>query len=75
MSTAFQCSAVQVSYLSSPSFILCLGDSVSVRYFFRLIIEDGEGECKWNTTEVVLFRAKAPYFNMSDIDSDTTAVV
>ena len=33
---------------------------MSVRYFFRLVVEDGNEECKWNTTEVVLFRAKAP---------------
>lgn len=32
-----------------------------VRYFLRLIIEDAEGECRWNTEEIVLYRSKAPH--------------
>lgn len=41
--------------------MLCAsGDSVSVRYFLRLVVQDSDGECKWNTEEIVLYRSKAP---------------
>ena len=36
-------------------------DSVGVRFFFRLVVQDVEGGIKWNTEEVVLFRSKAPH--------------
>jgi hypothetical protein len=36
------------------------GDSVSVRYYLRLVVQDSDGECKWNTEEIVLFRTKPP---------------
>jgi hypothetical protein len=33
---------------------------VSVRYYLRLVVQDSDGECKWNTEEIVLYRSKPP---------------
>jgi hypothetical protein len=61
--------------------MLCAsGDSVSVRYFLRLVVQDSDGECKWNTEEIVLYRSKAPRSSsflsaiVGGADYDSTAV-
>ena len=65
--------------LATETFIDLLGDQVSVRYFLRLVVMDSQGEDRWNTTEVVLYRSKPPAFDLSQSASTSggisTAVV